>query len=649
MNNTTGGVYTDAQMRRWNAIARYGWPVVISSNSWAITVALIALLYQAVAVRLFRPYTMALFWLLSEDHREWDVDQFRVAMANTKSPLAALCSKPAYRSLLGLQSCRKERRSAKGISLLWLLGAIVLAVFPFLLPLILAKGIAVVEGVPGSTEYCSPILNASNWMASAHYDKLLSLEMLQSVDAHGYYYGSPDAASIGLPHDKDRVVISSDCPDWAPVCERKNPLRIDIDFWVKQSQLGIASRAPSRNAEFGVLNTCYKLQLRVKLVREWQDGADTYGLLYGTGSNTNGTPYVTEQFTPAEKFGYGYNLFSHFTGMSGDSHWKPNKTLDHDGDLTILFYHIGNILSPSPSDDPLFGTSSTLANGTDIYSYAQAIVPIICNTSYAYCPGGGEECVSLSNNDAVGQYVYKHENSSNSASLGFLELMWINTWVPLFHMFPGSSESVYASRTLSLGSSQLAPRAISGHAELVRLALASRMLLLTSANRAVSGWRKYVSPGLPVRKVPLQDEQLDTCRLTLMPRPGKITTSGWEILIIILVGGVLLLLSFTGPVLRFLFWKQLCIFTIRWRLRTAPHLHRTTLERGDPSRFWPGGAADEWPVGKGRVDRVGLVESATGYHAVYRYDAELRSVQKGRRLKREGRRADEIVSMENLL
>ncbi|KAH6883829.1 hypothetical protein B0T10DRAFT_463195 [Thelonectria olida] len=96
---------------------------------------------------------------------------------------------------------------------------------------------------------CSPMLNSSTWMASAHYDKLLSLDMMRSVDAHEYNYSATNAKSIGLPHDKDRVVISSNCPNWAPVCERNNSLRVDIDFWVKQSDSGIASKTASENAE----------------------------------------------------------------------------------------------------------------------------------------------------------------------------------------------------------------------------------------------------------------------------------------------------------------------------------------------------------------------------------------------------------------
>jgi hypothetical protein len=638
MNNTVSGIYPSDQMRPWNTIARYGWPVVVSSNTWAITVALIALLYQAVALRLFLPYTMTLFSLLSEDHREWDVDQFRVAMANTKNPLGALVNTPAQRSLFN--SWRKRHRQAGSIAFLWFLGAIVLAVFPFLLPLALARGIPVVQGVPGSTKYCSPMLNSSTWMASAHYDKLLSLDMMRSVDAYGYNYSATNAKSIGLPHAKDRVAISSSCPMWAPACESNNSLQVNINFWVKQSDLGIASKTASENAEFGMLNTCYKLQGRSKLLQKREDGADTYGLLYGTASSgTSGTPYVTEEFTPMERFGYGYNLFTYFktTRESRQSAWEPNSTLAHDGDLTILFYHIGSILSPSPSDDPIFGTTSAPINGSETYIYTHGIIPVICNTSYAYCPGQDGDCVSLRGNDAIGEYVYKHENSSNRESLGFLELMWINTWIPLFHTLTGSSESVYASRTLSLGSTQLVPQLISGHAELVRLALMSRMLLLTAANRAVSGWRKYVSPGLPMWTVDASEEQLATCRLTLMEEQGKITTSAWVIFVVVFIGGILLLVSFTGPLLRYFFWKRLCVFTIRWRLRTAPHLHRIALERGDPSLFWPGDATDEWPTGRGCADRVGLVETCTGYHAVYAPDAQLRY-----KPKHSSRRADEM-------
>ncbi|KAM5349918.1 hypothetical protein ACJ41O_006423 [Fusarium nematophilum] len=621
MNESSSGIHSDDQMRQWDAIVRSGWPTVISSNTWAIAVALITLLYQAVAVRLFRPYTMALFWLLSEDHRGWDVDQLRVAMANTRSPLASLISQPAYRTLFGRGPTKCW--PARWITLLWLFGALLLAVIPFFLPLLIAREIPVVQGVPGLADDCSPMLNFSNWRAQAQYDRLLSWDMLRLADVHGFNYSALNSTSVGLPNDKDRVAISSDCPEWAPVCDRNNSLRVDVDFWIKRSQLGISSKTPSKDVEFGVLNTCYKLEYHRRFLRIEEDGTQTYGLLYGTSSETNGTEYVTEEFVPEERFCYGYDLFSHFntSGSSSVSLWTPNNTLLHDGDRTILIYHIRSILSPLPSDDPVFATNSTPIRGS--YHYLRGIVPIMCNTTYAYCSGGEKDCVSLGGTDAVAEYLYGKPRSSHDRNLGFLELMWVNTWIPLFSMFPGSSESVYASRTLSLGSNQLAPREISGHSEIVRLALASRMLLLNSATRAVSGWRNYVSSGLPVWKTETTQEQLDTCQLTLMEDPGHITASAWSIITIVVIGGVLLLLSFTGPLLRFVFWRWLCVFTVRWRLRTAPHLHRMTLERGDPSLFWPGGAVDEWPIGSGHVDRVGLVNSFAGYHAVYRPDAHL--------------------------
>ncbi|RSL91338.1 hypothetical protein CEP51_000338 [Fusarium floridanum] len=622
MNNTGGGIYTEDQMQKWDDIVRTGWPTIISSSTWAIAVALITLLYQAVAVRLFRPYAMSLFWLLPEHHRTWDVDQVRVAIANTMSPQAALVSTPAYRCF-GITKCKP----AKGVALLWLLGALVLTVVPIFLPLLLARRIPVVQGIPGSIENCSPLLNYSNWMARSQYDGLLSWDMLRFADTHGYNYSGSTASTVGLSNDKDRVAISSECPDWAPACDRNNSFRVDVDYWVKQSEVGIGSKSSSRHAEFGVLTTCYKPEYRRKFLRTEEDGTNTYGLLYGTSSSTGGDEYVTEEFSVEERFCYGYDLFAHFnsSGPSKVSIWEPNSTLIHDGDLTLLFYHIRLILSPTTSDDPVFTTNNTKVGGA--YRYTRAIVPIMCNTSYAYCPGGTESCVSLGGSDGVGEYL-NNTRSHQGRNMGFLELMWINTWIPLLSIIPGSSESVYASRTLSLGSTQLAPREISGHAEIVRLALASRMVLLTSATRAVSNWRNYVSSKLPVWAVETTEEQLETCRLTLMESSGKITTSGVSILIVVLIGSILFLLTFIGPLLRLIFWKKMCVPMIRWRLRTAPHLHRMTVERGDPSRFWPGGATDEWPIGRDSVDQVGLVESYSGFHAVYRPDARLRYVPK---------------------
>ena len=185
-----------------------------------------------------------------------------------------------------------------------------------------------------------------------------------------------------------------------------------------------------------------------------------------------------------------------------------------------------------------------------------------------------------------------------------------------------STEAVLASRTLADESVQRALSEISGNAELVRLALAGRMLLITAAERAVSGWHKY---GVSTKDISdwSSDAVLRQCRWTLINDPAHVTTSARAIFAVFLTGGLVLLATFSGFLLRFFFWRWLCVFTIQWRMRTAAHLHQVAIKRGQEEKFWPAGI-EVWPVGRGFIDRVGVVCTHKGYHAVYRLDAELR-------------------------
>jgi len=121
----------------WNTIVRSGRPIVLTTTWWTIPIALLTLLYREAASRLFKPYSMVLFWFSHENFREWDVGQLRVAMANTENPLAALKCKPAYRVAFGQRS--SWRTLQRTIAMLWILGGFFLAVFPLTVPLLKTK------------------------------------------------------------------------------------------------------------------------------------------------------------------------------------------------------------------------------------------------------------------------------------------------------------------------------------------------------------------------------------------------------------------------------------------------------------------------------------------------------------------------------
>ncbi|KAH7111889.1 hypothetical protein B0J11DRAFT_191629 [Dendryphion nanum] len=616
MNTNASIIFsTRDQVRQWDEVVKSGWPLVLKSSTWGIVVALITLLYHAVAVRLFRPYTMAVFWLYNEENRAWDADQFRVAMANANGPISAIACKPAYRTLRFGNTRQKYERM---LALLWLIGAFFLAIAPFFIPVFQAKTIPVLQGIPASSHDCMLGPYFDDTSAGIRYDKLLALDMLRTADLSGFNYSGTTAASVGLPNRKDQVSLSSSCPRWAPACDQSNPMSIDIEYWLKKSELRIGNLNTSEDLDFGVLSSCYIPERRVKPLTIHENGTQYYGFLYGKSDASNYS-YVTHMYTPEERFGYGYTLFSVSNSRDERDNWHPNITLDHNGDRTILFYHLGTVHNEGQSKDPLFRTQNTPAYG-NMYLPVKAIVPVMCNTTYAFC--SKQDCTSLNGSHAVWELVHQYEKHGQSTAMAFLALMGSNIIYPPLNFMTGSSESILAGRTLVDETVQKAPGEISSYSELTRLALAGRAMLVMSAERAASGWRRYTRD-IPKAPVSMPDAVLQQCQWTLVRDAAHITTSAPAILAISMVGGLVLLLTFIGPALRLLSWKPLFIFTIRWRLRTAAHLHRTTIERGEERRFWPGSVEQEWPDGSGFVENIGLIASDGGLHAVYRDDAQL--------------------------
>jgi hypothetical protein len=605
------------QTRQWDEVIASRWPLVLERSTWGIIIALITLLYQAVAVRIFRPYTMSIFWLYPERIKTWDADQFRVSMANARGPTSVLVCKPAYQTLLTIRNTSRRREGI--LAFCWLFGALILTALPFLIPAFYTSLIPVLQGTPASTADCSVIPFFEDATESMKYDKLLALDMLRTTDLREYNYNGTNAKSVGLKHPKDRISITSNCHIWASVCDGTNPMTIDIEFWVKRSELHIGNIDKSEDPEFGVLSTCYLPERRLKSLKTYEeDNRTQWGFLYGSAIDTNFT-HVTHSFTPEERFGYGYTLLA-VTSIRGESGiWQPNNTLDHDGDRTLLFYHIGTARNKGPSTDPLFRTQSSPLYD-DVFLPMKAVIPVMCNTTYSFCIN--QQCTPLNGSNAVRSLTLDYEKQGQDSIMAFLFLVWSNIIFPTFYFFSGSTESVLAGRTLMDENIQLAPQHINGRSELVRLALAGRTMLLLSATRAASDWRRYTSAATS-NPDEMPDAILEQCRRTLIEDNTKITTSGRAIFVIAILGVTILLLTFTGPLLRMLPWKVICIFTLRWRLRTAPHLHRTTVEKGEESRFWPGSVDQEWPDGSGLVEEIGLVHTETGFHAVYRSDATL--------------------------
>jgi hypothetical protein len=444
--------------------------------------------------------------------------------------------------------------------------------------------------------------------------------MLRQVDNYGFNYSATSAQSVGLNMTKDRVFLSANCPDWAPVCDQTNPLRVDVDYWLRLSDLKIGVDMETEGVEFGVLNTCYKVESHTKYLFEDDAGISVYGLMYG-GNGIPGFPNVTETFRREEIFGSGYSVSGHFNtpGFFDSVGWAPNDTMTHDGDLSLLIYHLGAVSTQgSSSDDQLFATNSTsnLAfNNIPIYKALKMTIPIMCNTSFSIChTNKPESCDPIGGTLALTEYANTMGNGiGNGIKRGFLQLMGLQTSIPLLADLAGTSDSVLASRALNGGTLQQAPEWASGHAEIVRLVLAGRTKLATAAVRASSNWYQYAPTmnGILLNTSPALEAM---CAATLIEDSAYITTSLFPLLSILGVGILAILLTFTGPIWRGIFWKHLSVFTMRWRLRGAGQLHRTSVE-GETS--W-GKVVAEWPEGKGVVAEVGLVgDDVTGYWAGY--------------------------------
>jgi hypothetical protein len=620
---------------RWNTITRSAHPYVLTLTNWTILSALLTLLYRTVATRLFKPYSMLIFKLLSEDRRDWQVDQLRVAIVNSGGPLGVLLLQPVWRTVFGgLRRGGVKRARERWVAVIWWVGGLVFSIAPLTVPFIMTRAIPSVSGVPGSVSMVTGGKSAADQCAgsvaflpdtpgnpNARYDTLLALDMLRQADSYGFNYSATSAQSVGLNMTKDRVFLSANCPEWAPVCDQTNPLRVDVDYWLRLSDLKIGVDKEAEDVEFGVLNTCYKVESHTKYLYEDGEGDSVYGLMYG-GDGIADFPNVTAILRRQEVFGSGYSVRSYFnaTGLvdSTGLGWAPNDTMAHDGDLSLLIYHLGAVHTIGfSSADPLFATKTPplTFNNISIYQALKITVPIMCNTSFSIChTNKPESCDLISGMMALTEYADAMDAGIGSAiKKGFLQLMGAETGIPLLAYLADTSDSVLASQTLEMGTMQPAPGWASGHAEIVRLVLAGRMKLATAAVRASSNWYQY-APSMDGILLYTGPALQAMCTATLIEDSAYITTSLFPLLAILGVGILAILLTFTGPIWRRLFWKHLGVFTMRWRLRGVGQLHRTTVE-GEAS--W-GKVVDEWPEGKAVVAGVGLVgDEVTGYWAGY--------------------------------
>ncbi|KAF1998539.1 hypothetical protein P154DRAFT_536301 [Amniculicola lignicola CBS 123094] len=119
-------------------------------------------------------------------------------------------------------------------------------------------------------------------------------------------------------------------------------------------------------------------------------------------------------------------------------------------------------------------------------------VPIMCNTSFM--APHSRECLPLNGTFALGDYAASIEG--NPITKGFFSLKAPETGPTLLGHVTGTTDSVLASRTLSLRAIQAAAEELRGHADIVRLILTGQTRLITAACRAASTWKQYLSSKL---------------------------------------------------------------------------------------------------------------------------------------------------------
>jgi hypothetical protein len=270
MNGTFGFNISHSTSDNWDRVVRSSWHPTLSINLWGFIISILTILFQAAAVGLFKLWRVGLFSLLPETVSGWMTDQLRVAIVNRPNPLEVLWCTPALRSaFVGLFKGGSTQRLERTISWLWLVGALILALLPLATSPLITSAVPYVSGLPGSTDDCAagvtflPAPGDTTGQSHSQYYTLAALDWLRAVDTSNFNYSATSAESIGLPRRGDTVAVSSVCPDWAPVYDQNNPLRVDMGFSVQPSDLGIGVASISSAAEFGVRHTVSNFELRV--------------------------------------------------------------------------------------------------------------------------------------------------------------------------------------------------------------------------------------------------------------------------------------------------------------------------------------------------------------------------------------------------
>ncbi|PVH80429.1 hypothetical protein DL98DRAFT_588534 [Cadophora sp. DSE1049] len=292
--------------------------------------------------------------------------------------------------------------------------------------------------------------------------------------------------------------------------------------------------------------------------------------------------------------------------------WRPREDLRHRGDISLLIYNVGAVYALEPGDDSMFATIPTVPlnmtefqvkdwadqnienrtewNGRQLFKSRRQTVSVICNTTYGICdniniPEESGYCLNLGGWQKVQAFADRLENASAgqnvspSAREGFIDLM------ADIAQYSGMKESAEVINGVLANDLQVDFKIqrfldqISGHRELTRLFLSTRTRFILAARRAILiEWFERLEQmcfhasdidGTVVGSTDLSA----MCEATLIPDPNFKTTTARPWIITACVWLVVVLLTYSTPILRKLRWSWVEDIKQSWSSKRAKKLH----------------------------------------------------------------------------
>ena len=299
---------------------------------------------------------------------------------------------------------------------------------------------------------------------------------------------SLQTASVVPPLPTPVQSYVQDCPPAAAACNPDFPFTFSSSYTLHEHHFGLNIGTPF---SLSVSDTCYQ---PIQDVRPLNGSGDTtYGYYYGNQTLYRVSSVISTNYTESagvnQTLVAGYKLTQYAARVNETVDeiqyflldiWTPNATLRLGGDTTILFYFVGGVIMQAPSSDPIFATNDTTYNPNDVligYTSLNLVSPIICDTKYMVCDGGGD-CSSqvgffnlLSWLQAKPGYLWKDLGALFSTALFF---------PPIYEASVGSSAVAASQGIDNYGLSQQNPNGTTTDRELSRLVYASMTILASS-------------------------------------------------------------------------------------------------------------------------------------------------------------------------